>query len=607
MKKRFLFVCAMGMTFCFGLAANAREASVVSISTAEELAAMSEDLTADYVLEADIDLSGMEWTPIGAYAPSGESPEEQEIPAQDLAFTGTFDGNGHTISNLTITGQDGMAVGLFGCIANTEVGNFTLENASVEGTIMVSDVVGYSFNSTVHDVTLKNGLVTAYAGELSGEGMYGGVVGAGMDSWIRDCSAQADVVIPDGTANAGIVGGGLELTSLVNCNASGTVTAGDNCYGIGGVSGCGFGAEEFTGCHAKDVQITVGENCYWIGGVTGYAGGYEDSEFGVPVTVFTDCTAENVSVTRTAGKDDIVGGAFYNEEVAAYGAPYDQPTVYVFQDDAENAEAADAAEEEGTEAAAEEGTGEAADQADGAGTGEAADQADEADTDEAADSTDGTDTEDADAAADADRLLQDLAGTYTALFPVITDPAYDQIWLDNCTAAVGEEKAPEVAEMLKAACNGTIYGQEAIDAFGDGSEGAQFDCLFINGVSQFVFDGNVVSGLDENGETITSHEYAFAGPASIAGVMDGYLYKTEDPDAGEFTYLFLLPDTPATTFHTEFRYGSDPEALMEYNAGPYAYWLAAGFPADADQKMIEDVITLFCEENLAEMSTEEAG
>ena len=46
------------------------------------------------------------------------------------------------------------------------------------------------------------------------------------------------------------------------------------------------------------------------------------------------------------------------------------------------------------------------------------------------------------------------------------------------------------------------------------------------------------------------------------------------------------------------------DALAKYNAGPYAYWLAAGFPADADEAMIENVITLFCAEHLAEAAEE---
>ena len=552
MKKLFAIICVFTMLFSLSAFADAEGNAVIEISSAKELAAIAEDLTADYVLTADIDLAGAEWAPIGSYAPSGESEEEQEIPSPDYAFTGTFDGNGHTISNLTISGKDGMAVGLFGCISEAEIGNFTLEIASVEGTIMVADVVGYSYCSTVHDITLIDGSVTAYAGELSAEGMYGGIVGAGLGSMISGCSAEADVSIPDGTANAGIVGGGLELTSLVNCAATGTITAGDNCYGIGGISGCGFGAEEFTNCKAKDVSIRVGENCFWIGSITGYAGGYDNPDFGTPVTVFTDCSAENVTITWKAGEEDLVGGGFYNEDVAAaYGAPYDQPTLYIIRSS--------------------ENTG---------------------------------DHQDSEAAAE---LLSAVSGSYDELFPVITDAAYDQLWLDNCAAFVGEEAAPEAAEMLKTVCNGTIYGQEAIDAFGDGSEGMQFNCRFINGVSQIVFDGNTISGLDKDGKTVFSHEYAYVGPASIAGMMDGYLYRTDDQDAGEFTFFFLLPDTPATTYHTEFRYGSDPEALMLYNDGPYAYWLAAGIPANRDEQMVKDVIRLFCEENLTEISMEEAS
>ena len=92
---------------------------------------------------------------------------------------------------------------------------------------------------------------------------------------------------------------------------------------------------------------------------------------------------------------------------------------------------------------------------------------------------------------------------------------------------------------------------------------------------------------------------------ALGGMMEGFLYETADADAGEFRYFFLMPDTPAATYHLEFRYGADTADLAKYNEGPYAYWLAAGFPVDADAAMIENVISLFCEENLAEMAEEE--
>ena len=217
----------------------------------------------------------------------------------------------------------------------------------------------------------------------------------------------------------------------------------------------------------------------------------------------------------------------------------------------------------------------------------------------AAESTDDT--------AEASVLLEEIKGTYEALFPVITRPEYDQIWLDPCNAAMGEEAGPAIAEMLKAACSGTIYGQEAIDVFGDGSNGAQFDYLFINGVSTITFNGTTISGSDENGNQVFSHEYAYVSKLSLAGMMEGYLYETVDEDAGEFKYFYMMTDTPATTYHLEFRYGNNVEDLARYNEGPYAYWLAAGFPVDADAEMIRNVITLFCEENLAEEQAEGAA
>ena len=52
---------------------------------------------------------------------------------------------------------------------------------------------------------------------------------------------------------------------------------------------------------------------------------------------------------------------------------------------------------------------------------------------------------------------------------------------------------------------------------------------------------------------------------------------------------------------------TDVDALAQYNEGPYAYWLAAGFPVDADEEMIRNVITLFCDENLAELQADDAA
>ena len=203
----------------------------------------------------------------------------------------------------------------------------------------------------------------------------------------------------------------------------------------------------------------------------------------------------------------------------------------------------------------------------------------------------------------AEQLLEDVRGTYDELFTVICDDKYDQIWLDKCKAIVGADMAADCAEMLKNVCTGTVYGEDAVKKYTDPEE-AQFDCYFINGVDQFVFDGSTISGLDEKGEKVFEHEYSYVKDLSLGGMMDGFLYETSDEDAGEFRYFFMMPDTPATTYHIEFRYGSDEAALAEYAEGDYAYWLAAGIPADYDDKLIENVIGLFVEENLSETGDE---
>ena len=306
-----------------------QDAVIIEIDSAEKLAAINEDLSGNYVLTADIDLAGIDWTPIGAFVMGGG--EEGEVPDMTAAFTGTFDGQGHTISNLTVDQPEGWALGLFGCAANARISNFTLENACVDGSVMAADTVGYAYCSTLSDIKLVNGKVTAHYTELSQEGMYGGIIGAGLGSLITGCDVQADIAIPDGTANAGIVGGGLQMTSVIDCTATGSVTAGSNCYGIGGISGCGFTSEQFTNLTARDVVISVGDDCFWIGGITGYAGGYPIDELGMPVTVFTDCKALNVTVNAGAsaeGIGDIVGSGFYSDELAAMGAPFDEPTKF---------------------------------------------------------------------------------------------------------------------------------------------------------------------------------------------------------------------------------------------------------------------------------------
>ena len=71
--------------------------------------------------------------------------------------------------------------------------------------------------------------------------------------------------------------------------------------------------------------------------------------------------------------------------------------------------------------------------------------------------------------------------------------------------------------------------------------------------------------------------FHYIGMEEIRGL---YIYESDDADSGEFTYFCMAPDTMATTWHIEFRYGSDLDALKQYDAGESAYWLASGISVD---------------------------
>lgn len=277
------------------------------IATAEQLDKVREDLTACYVLTEDIDLSGYEnWEPIGVFQSLSDAPEDAEIPHPDYAFTGSFDGQGHTISNLTVKSEIPMGVGLFGCASGTEkgpayIGNFMLENVNVTGFYLVGGAVGLQFmNCPVSDIHLIGD------NSLSGNQGIGGIVGTGFDL-ISNCTATADIVVAgDGGACAGLIAGGTTMSSLVNCEAvDGSLTAeGNETWGFGAVCGAPWGAPEITDCKASGTVISVtGENNRLVGGLIGFGGSYDPT---APAEI-TGCVVKDVQMT-VSDTTDIVGG-----------------------------------------------------------------------------------------------------------------------------------------------------------------------------------------------------------------------------------------------------------------------------------------------------------
>lgn len=277
------------------------------IATAEQLDRIRDDLTGHYILIDDIDLSGYEnWMPIGTFQPRSDAPEDAEVPHPDYAFTGTFDGAGHTISNLTISCEAPMGAGLFGCASGTEsnaasIGHFTLKDVNVSGFYLVGGAVGLQFmNCPVSDIHLEGD------NKLTGMQGIGGIVGTGFDL-ISDCSATADVIVSgDDGACAGLIAGGTTMSSIKNCQVTGgSITAeGNATWGFGALCGAPWGAAEITDCKVSGTVITVnGENNRLVGGLVGFGGTYDPE---APAQI-TGCTVEDVTITVSETTDSVGG------------------------------------------------------------------------------------------------------------------------------------------------------------------------------------------------------------------------------------------------------------------------------------------------------------
>ena len=159
--------------------------------------AVQKDMTLNCTLTADITLPAVadgesNWTPMGTdYDPYNP-------------YTGTFDGDGHTITGLTINLPNQWCVGLIGCLGG-KVQNLTLAGAKINGSHYVGGVVG--FNS---------GTVTGcYAtGDVSGYSDVGGVAGRNYNGTVTGCYHAAGEV--SGNMNVGGVTG-YSSVSMTGC------------------------------------------------------------------------------------------------------------------------------------------------------------------------------------------------------------------------------------------------------------------------------------------------------------------------------------------------------------------------------------------------------
>ena len=278
----------------------------VDISTVEDLKALEEStdgeaLAKNYRLTADLDLTGVSFSGIGA----------AEYP-----FTGVFDGQNHTVSNVTITGADN--VGFFGVIKGATVKNLILTGVACSGSTNVGGLAGRAEAALDKSDMTKSvanliGSCTV-SGTVSGAAQVGGLVGLNGGDYDKDTQfsissaidkCRADVAVTAAGSGSGIGGLVGKNDGVITKSASaGDVKASDATV-VGGFVGDSYGdiydshaggnvtGESTVGGVAGASSGTV-RNCYSLGSVSGqsntggFAGSISAAEYVVsagPVTV----------------------------------------------------------------------------------------------------------------------------------------------------------------------------------------------------------------------------------------------------------------------------------------------------------------------------------
>jgi hypothetical protein len=219
------------------------------ISTAAELAAVAGNLGGTYRLMNNITLSG-NWTPIGTSAEP---------------FTGSFDGMGYTISNLTINSSSSYQ-GLFGYIGSGGVvKNLGLINVNISSSgDQVGGIAGYNYGTVEKCYTI--------GGSIAAHGYVGGIVGlnGGTSSpgTIQQCYNTASISAT--YSFTGGIAGDNNYGSITNCYNTGNVTGGNR---VGGIAGFvyKFNTDPHTVayCYSTGDVTGIGNSSEAAGGIAG--------------------------------------------------------------------------------------------------------------------------------------------------------------------------------------------------------------------------------------------------------------------------------------------------------------------------------------------------
>jgi len=254
-----------------------------------------------FILVADLDMK--DYTYPNALIASSNNYDYPSIP-----FTGTFDGGGHTIRNLTIDATSGTCsfVAMFGYLSNAAVSNLTLEKTRILGhprsTSIVAPLAGYAYDTaftnsrsvetTAVGLNYVAGLIATTNGSqgqnmaitncsaqaaLTCDSMGGGLIGYAVRSNVSHCWAEGAISIFTATTASklgGLVGG----ATYVNLSESWADTAllfvsqEKGLDETGGFVGS-LEASSCSNCYAKGAIVAAADLTYDVGGFAGMSSG----------------------------------------------------------------------------------------------------------------------------------------------------------------------------------------------------------------------------------------------------------------------------------------------------------------------------------------------
>ena len=294
----FLILSFMPCNLVVFAATLGTEQNPYEISTATQLKAINNNLSACYKLTANIDLNGEDFTPLGN--------------AESGTFSGIFDGNGFTISNLNVF--SGKFAGLFGCNEGT-IKNVKLSGIYVYGTRYIGGVVGQNttlgsvFNCSVSsgDIEADDGINEIYAGGIIGynEGFVEGTFSNNANLKINNESSSAVAGGIIGKNNSVYSVNITDSTNTGNISASGS----KNTY-CGGLVGINTSAVEITNStNTGNVSSSYTTSYSYSGGFVGY------NDNGA-ITITNSTNTGNVSSSYTDSYSYFGGFVGYNDNGA---------------------------------------------------------------------------------------------------------------------------------------------------------------------------------------------------------------------------------------------------------------------------------------------------